>query len=127
MADDEVMVGTVVGESTTQEFRMAVATGRVHVQDLVAVDAQLEEVDGKSTAICIWAKLEAIEHINPLFPRESEQELADLQVNPIDTVISLSREMIIALCRVLGYEEKGDDSISIEAKHSSPGSACNSR
>lgn len=107
MAEQEkIMVGTVVGESTTQEFRMAVTPGQVSVQDLVAVDAQLTEANGQTKPIRIWAKVESIERINPLFPRESGQELADLQVNPFDTVISMSREMITAVCRVLGYEEK---------------------
>jgi len=105
----EIMVGTVVGESTTQEFRMAVTPGQVSVQDLVAVDAQLQEPDGQIKSIRIWAKVESIERINPLFPRESGQELADLQVNPFDTVISMSREMITAVCRVLGYEEKENE------------------
>ncbi|MCL4531724.1 MAG: hypothetical protein M1582_00780 [Actinobacteria bacterium] len=101
----QVMVGTVVGESTTTEFRISVTPGQVQVQDLVAVDAVLQELDGRKE-IRIWAKVESIERINPLFPVESGQELADLQVNPFDTVISMSREMITAVCRVLGYEER---------------------
>lgn len=106
MDDVETMVGTVVGESTTQEFRISVTPGQVQVQDLVGVDAQIQDSDGQRKDVRIWAKVEFIERINPLFPVESGQELADLQVNPFDTVISMSREMITAVCRVLGYEEK---------------------
>jgi uncharacterized protein len=52
----------------------------------------------------IWAKVQRIERINPLFPSEAGQELADTQTSPLDTVLSLSREMITAVCRVLGTE-----------------------
>lgn len=106
MAAKEIMVGTVVGESTTQEFRFSITPDQVFVQDLVAVDAQIKEIDGQNKEVRIWGKVESIERINPLFPKESGQELADLQINPFDTVVSMSREMISALCRVLGYEDK---------------------
>ncbi len=106
MTDSEIMVGTVVGESTTQEFRFAVSPDQAHVQDLVAVDAELQDTNGQRKAVRIWAKVEAIERINPLFPLESGQELADLQINPFDTVVSMSREMITALCSIIGYEIK---------------------
>jgi len=104
MESSKTMIGTVVGESTPQEFRMSITPGQVYVQDLVALDAEIQE-SGKIKQIRVWAKIEDIERINPLFPREAGQELADLQVNPFDTVISMSREMITASCRILGYEE----------------------
>ncbi|TAK28731.1 MAG: ATP-binding protein [Chloroflexota bacterium] len=106
MNNQRTMVGTVVGESTTQEFRIAVTPGEVQVQDLIALDALVEDEGGEKMDIRIWAKIEAIERMNPLFPLESGQELADLRVNPFDTVISMSREMITAQCRILGYEQK---------------------
>lgn len=106
MTDGEIMVGTVVGESTTQEFRFSVTPDQVHVQDLVAMDAQILDVDGQIKDIRIWGKIGSIERINPLFPLESGQELADLQINPFDTVVSMSREMITAVCQILGYEYK---------------------
>lgn len=107
MTDSEIMIGTVVGESTTHEFRFAVSPDQACVQDLVAVDAELQETGAQRKEIRIWAKVSAIERINPLFPLESGQELADLQINPFDTVVSMSREMITALCSIIGYEIKG--------------------
>lgn len=107
MDGNKSMIGTVVGESTSQGFRMSITPDQVSVQDLVALDAEIQE-SGKTKKIRVWAKIEDIERINPLFPREAGQELADLQVNPFDTVISMSREMITASCRILGYEETSD-------------------
>ena len=58
----------------------------------------------ESQTIRIWAKVQQIERLNPLFPRESGHELAATRTDPLDTVLSLSREMVTAVCRVLGME-----------------------
>ena len=39
-------VGTIVGESTNREFRLAVAHEAIREQDIVAVDAELWQPDG---------------------------------------------------------------------------------
>ena len=52
----------------------------------------------------LWAKVQRIERLNPLFPAEAGQELADTRTDPFETVLSLSREMVTAVCRVLGAE-----------------------
>ena len=96
-------VGTIIGESTTQEFRLAVAEGSLKEQDIIAVDSENEGRDG-TQPIRIWAKVQQIERLNPLFPQEAGHELAATQTNPFDTVLSLSREMVSAVCRVLGAE-----------------------
>jgi hypothetical protein len=100
-------VGTLVGESTSREFRIAVKHEAVREQDIIAVDAELSEPaqpDSPSQLIRIWAKVQRIERINPLFPLEAGHELAETQTDPFDTVLSLSREMVTAVCRVLGAE-----------------------
>lgn len=101
-------VGTLVGESTSQEFRLAVAQEAIREQDIIAVDAELRKPseDGSNTPeqIRIWAKVQRIERINPLFPIEAGHELAATRTNPFDTVLSMSREMVTALCQVLGSE-----------------------
>jgi hypothetical protein len=99
-------VGTIVGESTSREFRLAVARETIREQDIVAVDAELRptEGDGAPEEIRIWAKVQRIERLNPLFPVESGHELAETRTNPFDTVLSLSREMVTAVCQVLGWE-----------------------
>jgi DNA helicase HerA-like ATPase len=99
-------VGTLVGESTSNQFRLAVAHETLREQDIIAVDAKLHDPDGsgKAEKIRIWAKVQRIERINPLFPAEAGHELAATRTNPFDTVLSLSREMVTAVCQILGSE-----------------------
>ena len=105
-------VGTLVGESTSSEFRLAVAHEAIREQDIIAVDAELrnpsENGNGENTTegIRIWAKVQRIERLNPLFPREAGHELAATRTDPFDTVLSLSREMVTAVCKVLGVEPR---------------------
>jgi hypothetical protein len=99
-------VGTIVGESTSREFRLALAHEAVREQDIIAVDAQLRKTDNtaEEEKIRVWAKVQRIERVNPLFPHEAGHELAATQTHPLDTVLSLSREMVTAVCKVLGSE-----------------------
>ncbi len=99
-------VGTIVGESTSREFRLAVAHETIREQDIVAVDAELRRPDSDASPekIRIWAKVQRIERLNPLFPSEAGHELAATRTDPFDTVLSLSREMVTAVCQVLGAE-----------------------
>ena len=107
-------VGTIVGESTSQEFRLAVLHDALREQDIIAVEAELrtpsatvrEQNAGAGTRqkVRIWAKVQGIERINPLFPIESGHELAATRTNPFDTVLSMSREMVTAHCQILGVE-----------------------
>lgn len=107
-------VGTLVGESTSREFRLAVNHQSIREQDIIAVDAQLRNPTSATLSengsaaqtenIRVWAKVQRIERLNPLFPSEAGHELAATQTNPFDTVLSLSREMVTAVCQVLGSE-----------------------
>ncbi|MBE9135615.1 ATP-binding protein [Nodosilinea sp. LEGE 07088] len=99
-------VGTLVGESTSREFRLAVAHEEIREQDIIGVDAELRQPGNQSSTekIRIWAKVQRIERLNPLFPSEAGHELAATRTNPFDTVLSLSREMVTAVCQVLGVE-----------------------
>lgn len=98
-------VGTLVGESTSREFRLAVAHETIREQDIIAVDAELRRPEsGTLEKIRVWAKVQRIERINPLFPSEAGHELAATRTDPFDTVLSLSREMVTAVCQVLGAE-----------------------
>ena len=107
--EDHPYVGTLVGESTSREFRLAVAHEAIREQDIIAVDAEFrsptdtEDTDA-SEKIRVWAKVQRIERTNPLFPQEAGHELAATRTDPLDTVLSLSREMVTAVCQVLGAE-----------------------
>ena len=100
-------VGTIIGESTSGEFRLAVAQETIREQDIIAVDAILrrpgEETDEE---VRVWAKVQRIERLNPLFPAEAGHELASTETDPFETVLSLSREMVTAVCQVLGTEPR---------------------
>src|SRR5439155_14462890 len=95
-------VGTLVGESTSREFRLAVAHETIREQDIIAVDAELRQPDDGAPPerIRVWAKVQRIERVNPLFPAEAGHELAATHTDPFDTVLSLSREMVTAVCQV---------------------------
>lgn len=99
-------VGTLVGESTSREFRLAVAHETIREQDIIAVDAELRRPNTSEAPeqIRVWAKVQKIERLNPLFPTEAGHELAATSTDPFDTVLSLSREMVTAVCQVLGAE-----------------------
>src|SRR2546421_9113418 len=80
-------VGTLIGESTSTEFRLAVAHEAIREQDLIALDAELRAPDSENhEAIRVWAKVKRIERLNPLFPTESGHELAATKTSPFDTV-----------------------------------------
>jgi hypothetical protein len=70
------------------------------------VDATLRQpgTESKLEKIRVWAKVKRIERLNPLFPSEAGHELAATQTDPFDTILSLSREMVTAVCQVLGSE-----------------------
>ena len=95
-----------MGESTSREFRLALAHESVREQDIIAVDAELRRTDDAAAVekIRVWAKVQRIERVNPLFPHEAGHELAATQTHPLDTVLSLSREMVTAVCQILGSE-----------------------
>ncbi len=103
---DVEYVGTIVGESTSREFRLAVAHETIREQDVIAVDANLRQPgdEGPPERIRVWAKVQRIERLNPLFPAEAGHELAATRTDPLDTVLSFSREMVTAVCQVLGAE-----------------------
>ncbi len=98
-------VGTLVGEATCRDFRLSIAQDAVREQDLIALDAELRAADtGALTPVRVWAKVQRIERVNPLFPLEAGHELAETRTDPLGTVLSLSREMVTAVCHVLGVE-----------------------
>lgn len=105
--NQDTYVGTLVGESTSREFRLAVAHETIREQDIIAVDAELRRPEANDTfeKIRVWAKVQRIERVNPLFPSEAGHELAATRTDPFDTVLSLSREMVTAVCQVLGAEQ----------------------
>ena len=108
---ERTFVGTLVGEITSKEFRLAVARETIREQDIIAVDATLNQIGdgGQLETLRVWAKVQRIERINPLFPAEAGHELAETRTDPMETVLSLSRELVSAVCQVLGSEPLGNE------------------
>jgi len=104
MEDRRESIGVVVGASTATEFYFAARPGAAHVQDIVAVDIDLNDERKR-----VWAKVLEVERLNPLFPREAGQELANTMANVLDTVLSISKEFITAKCEVLGIERENGE------------------
>jgi DNA helicase HerA-like ATPase len=107
-----VSVGTIVGLSDPNEFIMAARPGAVRLQDIVAVDGRGEDT-GADHPIRVWAKVKRIERLNPLFPAEAGHELAQEGISAMDTVLSVSREMVTAYCQIIGYEEIRSEDASV--------------
>jgi len=85
---------------------MAAKPAAVRLQDIVAVDG---EDTRTGSPIRVWAKVKRIERLNPLFPVEAGHELAQEGISAMDTVLSISREMVTAYCQIIGYEEVGEE------------------
>jgi len=105
MSNERMYVGTLIGESTSRQFRMAIVSGAVREQDLVAMDVfDEDEQEHLQPKRRIWAKVQRIERLNPMFPLESGHELAHADLDAYDTVLSLSREIVTAVCLIMGAE-----------------------
>jgi uncharacterized protein len=88
---------------------LAVKQEAIREQDLIAVDAELRKPESQQVeCIRVWTKVKRIERLNPLFPKESGHELADAGIGAFDTVLSLSKEMVTAVCQVLGWESRDE-------------------
>lgn len=104
-AEKEIIgtVGTVVGLSKPTEFHFAVSPEKARLFDVVVVDTELPG-SGGPRKYRVWSKITDIERTNPLFPREAAQQLAYESLSAWETVVSLSREMVTATCRIIGAE-----------------------
>ncbi len=98
-------IGTVTAISLPTEFQFQVSpeVRRPHVQDFVVI-AHPEEKD-----MPMLAKIIKISRFNPLLPEEATLELAQLMTEPELSPMPMmgKMEMVSAICRVMGYLEKG--------------------
>lgn len=107
MNEKNNIAGTIVGVTTPVEFYFKVQPNAVKLHDIVYVEVEeAEATDGASPkSRRVWARVTEIERLNPLFPEEAAQELANRSLDAVQTIISLSREMITAKALVLGVED----------------------
>lgn len=108
-------VGTVVGNTSPQEYRFFLKSFAARLGDLVYVEmdvpkARTTEKDNAppKEQVLVWGRIVELVRFNPFLPAEAGQELAEEQVKLTDTVLSLSRDHVEGKVLVLGMTAGGD-------------------
>ena len=98
-----VHIGTVVGNTSPQEFRFFLKSYRAKLGDLVSVEMEIPSPDGRTTdPVSVWGRIVELGRFNPFLPAEAGQELAEEGLKLLDTVLSLSRDQVEGKALVLG-------------------------
>ncbi|HEX8695301.1 MAG TPA: ATP-binding protein [Longimicrobium sp.] len=100
-------IGTVVGNTSPQEFRFVLRSFAAKLGDLVCVQMDVPSGDRRKSVL-VWGRIVELARFNPFLPAEAGQELADESVGLIDTVLSYSRDQIEGRVLVLGSSDTGD-------------------
>lgn len=101
-------IGTVVGNTSPQEFRFVLRSRAAKMGDLVAVEMELPT--GPKDAlekVIVWGRIIELDRYNPFLPVEAGQELADEGIKLLDTILSFSRDQTEAKVLVLGCTAEG--------------------
>lgn len=107
-------IGTVVGNTDTQEYTFILKKFKSRVGDIVCVKMDIPSDDYVSTRrVLVWGRVVTIDRYNPFFPFEAAQELGENGINILDTVLSNSRDQLQAKVIVLGYTNEGDDKYNL--------------
>lgn len=103
-----IHIGTVVGNTSPQEYRFVVKSRAAKLGDLVVVsmDAPVGPME-KPQTVAVWGRIIELDRYNPFLPVEAGQELADEGVKLLDTVLSFSRDQTEAKVLVLGCTPEG--------------------
>ncbi|MEY9604413.1 DNA helicase HerA-like ATPase [Bradyrhizobium japonicum] len=102
ITDPENMIGTVVGNTSTDSYRFILRSLRAKVGDIVATLSKIPDDSRKHEDAVIWGRIVSIDRHNPFFPAEAAQELAEQNLRLIDTVLSTSRDYLNAEVLILG-------------------------
>ncbi|MFO0845280.1 MAG: hypothetical protein U0797_23335 [Gemmataceae bacterium] len=101
-------VGTLVGEASCRDFRLSVARGLGARQDLIALDAELRSAEtGARSRSASGPRCGGSEPSTRCSRWRPATSSAETRTDPLGTVLSLSREMVTAVCCVLGVEAGG--------------------
>lgn len=104
-----LQIGTVVGNTSTGNFSFILRSHHGKLGDIVATIADVPTAgDGSRRTATVWGRIVSIDRFNPFFPAEAAQELADENINFLDTVLSGSRDHLEAQVLILGTTF-GDD------------------
>lgn len=104
-----IHIGTVVGNTSPQEYRFLLRGFAAKLGDLVSVDMPVPTgASGERANVVVWGRIVELLRFNPFLPAEAGQELADESVSLIDTVLSYSRDQVEGRVLVLGCTPPGD-------------------
>lgn len=96
-------IGTVVGQAGTGQYRFILQQLGAKVGDIVATHVEVPlDRTGDPVQVVVWGRIVSINRFNPFFPAEAAQELANENINFLDTVLSQSRDHLDADVLVLG-------------------------
>jgi DNA helicase HerA-like ATPase len=97
-------IGTVVGNTSPQEFTFNLKRFTARLGDLVNVDIEIptDDPSGRKQSVTVWGRITELQRFNPFLPAEAGNELADEDVDLLDTVLSNSRDQVEATVLVLG-------------------------
>lgn len=104
-----VEIGTVVGNTSPQEFTFYLKSLSAKLGDLVNVEVLIPgESQGEKHVVLVWGRITSLSRYNPFLPAEAGLELADEGREILDTVLSNSRDQIEATVLVLGATSQMD-------------------
>ena len=96
-------IGTVVGSTSTSGYKFILRSLQAKLGDIVATQVDVPGgVEGTTGNVTVWGRITSIDRFNPFFPAEAAQELADQNINFMDTVLSGSRDHLEAEVLILG-------------------------
>jgi DNA helicase HerA-like ATPase len=101
-------IGTVVGNTSPQEFRFVLKSRAAKMGDLVAVAMDVPSgPQDRLEKVWVWSRIVELDRYNPFLPVEAGQELADEGIKLLDTILSFSRDQTEAKAMVLGCAPDG--------------------
>jgi DNA helicase HerA-like ATPase len=104
MKGSALNIGTVVGNTSPQEFSFNMKRFAARLGDLVNVDIEIptDDPSDKKQNVTVWGRITELQRFNPFLPAEAGNELADEELELLDTVLSNSRDQVEATVLVLG-------------------------
>lgn len=96
-------IGTVVGNTTTDRYSFILRSYQAKLGDIVATRTLVPEGgSGSRATVTVWGRVVSIGRFNPFFPAEAAQELAEQNIQLLNTVLSSSRDHLEAEVLILG-------------------------
>ena len=109
-----IHVGTVVGNTSPEEFRFFMRSYAARLGDLVYVETEVPSSESSDREVIqqekavVWGRIVELARYNPFLPAEAGQELAEEGLYLRDTVLSLSRDQVDGKVLILGMTTAND-------------------